>query len=532
MFTNQKTKIARSPVQEFPASIPKGHQWRSWMRFSKVSLVVAAVGGMLLTGSSAFAGVVDGPTVSAEVGHALSMPLRTMTRMRTQPVGEAVNTPVGTTAGLNFEGQKASAGQLYSDAIGAAGATQYVQLVNVSYTIYDKTTGAVLAGPIAENALWSTFGGSCQTSTAGDGTVSYDQAAGRWILSHHAVPVGGPNLNCIAVSTTSDATGTYNLYGFALSNQFPDKPKIAIWPDAYYISQDLLDANKVFIRSQSCALDRTAMLAGNPNAQSICFQGSISLPTFLPATWEGQTPPPAGAAAYFFQLDQRPQTPNTLNWFLMHVDFVNPANSTFTAQTPITLPTYKDTCPNFKPCVTEPGTTNLLAGWGDRMMYRIIYRNFGDHESIVMTHSVQQGTGAAQYAGIRWYEFRTPLTPVLYQKGTYAPDANFRWVPSIAMDKKGDVLIGYNVSGPTVHPSLRYSGWKVGELKGKLETEASVMEGGGSELPTNKSWSSFSSMAVDPVDDCTFWFTGQYYATSQISKWNTRIASFKFSTCQ
>lgn len=500
------------------------------MRFQRSLCIAAVASAMLLPCLPAFAGVVDGPTAGAEVGHAISMPLRSYA-VRPAPIHGGAITPTAATAGLNFEGQKAIAGQLYSDAIGAVGATQYVQLVNVSYTIYDKTNGHVLAGPIAENALWSTFGGSCQTSTAGDGTVNYDQVAGRWILSHHGVPVGGPNLNCIAVSTTSDATGTYNLYAFALTNQFPDKPKIGIWPDAYYVTQDLLDTNKVFVRSQSCGLDRAAMLAGT-FAQSVCFQGSISLPTFMPVNWEGQTPPPAGSLAYFFQLDQRPQVPNTLNMFLMHVDFVNLANSTFTGPTVITLPTYKDTCPNFKPCVTQLDTTNVLAGWGDRMMYRIVYRNFGDHESIVMTHSIQQGTGASQSSGIRWYEFRTPLTPTIFQKGTLAPDTNFRWVPSIAMDKKGDVLVGYNVSGPTLHPAIRYSGWKVGDPKGKLEAEASIMEGSGSQQATNKSWSSYTSMTVDPVDDCTFWYTAQYYASDQLSKWNTRIASFKFPSCQ
>jgi hypothetical protein len=492
----------------------------------------------LLACSFAVAGEVDGPVVRGEVNHAVSRPLREYAPVRTESVDSAIIHPIDMavihpiTSVLTFAGQ-ATKGQLYPDAIGAVGLTQYVQLVNNQYTIYDKTTGAPVAGPIIENALWSTFGGSCQTSNNGDGTVNYDQAANVWVFSHHAVPTGGPYLNCVAVSTSPDATGTYYLYAFALTQQFPDKPKIGVWPDAYYLSQDLLSpTNKDFVRSQACALQRSAMIAGT-FALSVCFQGSISLPTFVTTSWDGQTPPPAGEPAFFWELDQRPnQGRNNLNAFQFHVDFTSLANNTFTGPVAIALPAYTDACPNLKPCIPQPGTTNVVQSWSDRLMYRITYRNFGTYESVLITHSVTQGTGTAMHSAIRWYEFRTPLTPVIYQTQSYSPDkTTWRWMPSMAQDQFGDIAVGYNVSSSTVFPGVSYSGRLATAKTGTMGAEISLVAGGGSQQASNANWSSYTSMTVDPVDDCTFWYTAPYYKTSSLEGWSTIITSFRFPTC-
>jgi hypothetical protein len=407
-----------------------------------------------------------------------------------------------TTAGLNFDGAK-GAGYNYSDVTGAAGATQYVQVVNLKYTIFNKTTGALILGPVNESALWSKFGGPCQTSNNGDGTVMYDAGAGRWVLQHHAEPAGGPYLDCVAVSATSDATGAYHLYGFELTVNLPDQPKLAIWPDAYYIGQNLLNPKtKSFVASQACALDRTNMLLGNA-ANAICFQGSISLPTILPVTWVGPTPPPAGAQEYFFELDQRPgQGVNQMNEFLFHVDFTTLTNSTFAPAGSFVVPSYKDACT--AACVPELDTTNKMKATGDRLTGPLVYRNFGDHESVLLTHSVSTGTSTSAPSGIRWYEVRTPLTPVIHQYGTYAPDTNYRWVPSIGMDQMGDIAIGYSVSSATMHPAIRYTGWTPADTLGQMETETSLIEGTGSQQSTNSTWSNYSGMSLDPSDDCTF----------------------------
>jgi len=500
------------------------------MKSQRIFSLSAVVCLTLLTCSFALAGETEGPFIKGEVNHSVSRPMRELAPVRAD-IGERFAPAI--TGLLNMAGQKAPGGQLYSDATGAVGATQYVQLVNSEYTIYDKTTGAAIAGPIAENSLWATFGSSCQTSNNGDGTVMYDQLANVWVFQHHAVPTGGPYLNCIAVSTSSDATGTYFLYAFALTLEFPDKPRIGLWPDAYYISQDVLDpTTKVFVRSQACALERSSMLAGT-FAHSICFQGSISLPTFVTSTLDGQTLPPAGEQAFFWQLDQRPGVgKNNLNSFLFHVDWVTSTNSTFTGPVSNALPSYTDACNNFKPCIPQPGTTTVLQGWGDRLIGRVTYRNFGTYESILMAHAVTQGLSTAAHAAIRWYEYRTPLTPVIFQWNTYSPDkTTWRWIPTIAQDQFGDIAVGYNVSGTTVYPGLRYAGHVPTDRNGLLEPEINVVTGAGVENGTNKSWSSYGGMALDPVDDCTFYFTGQYYATSSQEGWSTQIASFRFPSC-
>jgi hypothetical protein len=497
---------------------------------SRKSYSVAAVAiTALLACSFAVAGETEGPVIRGEVNHTVSRALRDYAPLRT----EAANLVTRNISSvLTFAGQ-ATKGQLYPDAIGAVGQTQYVQLVNNQYTVYDKTSGAVIAGPVTENALWSTFGSSCQTSNNGDGTVDYDQAANVWVFSHHAVPTGGPYLNCVAVSTSPDATGTYYLYAFALTQQWPDKPKIGVWPDAYYLSQDLLTpTTKDFVRSQACALQRSAMIAGT-FALSVCFQGSISLPTFVTTSWDGQTPPPTGEVAFFWQLDQRPNAGrNNLNAFQFHVDFTTLANNTFTGPVAIALPAYTDTCPNLKPCVPQPGTTNVVQSWGDRLMYRITYRNFGTYESVLMAHSVTQGAGTAAHSAIRWYEFRTPLTPVIYQSQTYSPDTTtWRWLPSMAQDQFGDIAVGYNVTSSTVYPGISYAGRQFSAKLGTMGAEISLVAGGGSQQATNANWSSYSSMTLDPVDDCTFWYTGPYYKTSSLEGWSTIITSFRFPSC-
>ena len=496
------------------------------------SLATAATA--LLACSVAFAGEIEGPIVNHAVTHTVSRPMRELPRL-SRPSFQAALAP--TISGLlNVAGQGSKPGVLYSDASGAAGLTQYVQLVNNTYTIYDKSTGAVIAGPIAQNSLWSTSGDVCATAnTSDDGTVMYDQLANVWVLQHHAAPSGGPYLNCVAVSTSSDATGTYYIYDFQLTMQFPDKPRLALWPDAYYISQDVLDpTTKVFQRSQVCALQRDAMLAGvgNGNVNTICFQGSISLPTFVVTSLEGQTLPPAGEVEFVWQLDQRPnQGKNNLNSFQFHVDWSNPNNSTMTGPVANLLPAYTDACNNFKPCVPQPGTTNVLQGWGDRLTGRVTYRNFGTYESVVMNHSITRTTTAGSRAAIRWYEYRTPLTPVIFQTGVISPDTTYRWNGGIAQDQFGDIAVGYNVSSSTVYPGIRYAGHASTDKAGMMETEINLVTGAGSQTGTNKNWSSFSTMSIDPVDDCTFYYTNQYYATSSQSGWKTQIASFRFPSC-
>jgi hypothetical protein len=403
--------------------------------------------------------------------------------------------PLSTISGLNFEGQMAnSSSWLQPDANGAVGATQYVQWVNTSFSIYDKSTGALIEGPVAGKSLWSGFAGACSMTNNGDPIVEYDKAAARWVFTQRSTPSGGPNYQCVAVSTTSDATGTFYRYAFPLPNNFPDYPKLGVWSDGYYLSINMMFPTAPFnyIGPYVCALQRSAMLTG-ASATSQCFQLSSNYVSLLPSDLDGLTAPPSGSPDYFIELGS-----NSLNLWQFHVDFSNSSNTTLTGPTNIPVSAFNLTCSN-QACVSQPGTSEQLTTWDDRMMYRFAYRNFGSYESLVALHTVVVGNRVAP----RWYELRSPGTnPYIYQGGAYAPDSNSRWMGSIAMDQLGDIAFGYSVSGPSTYPSIRYTGRLATDPTGTLESENTIMNGSGSE-PSVNNWGDYTSMSVDPSDDCT-----------------------------
>lgn len=475
----------------------------------------------------------DGAQISAvevipAVYHGTSLPVQ-------QIVSEAVNThPANASAGgtgtvstlieLTFDGIGSSPRQLTADTSGAVGATQYVQSVNTEFAVYDKTTGALVLGPVQLNSIFKGFGGPCQTSDLGDSSTQYDKAAGRWVLSRHTS--GPPYYECFAVSTTSDATGSYYLYAFKMpTSDFPDYPKVGVWPDGYYVSFNLAQKNRV-VAAQPCAVDRNSMLIGSP-ATMICFQVTAkgNGRTLLPSDLDGATPPPSGAPNYFLGLNI-----NSLRLYKFHVDFLNPTNSTFKGPTILRVNNFAKAC-NGKICVPQLDTGQLVDSVGDRPMNRVAYRNFTTYDVLVATHSVAVGNPSV--SAIRWYEIRNPLgPPTIHQQGTFRPDSNFRWVGSIGMDKFGDIAVGYSVSGHKMHPAIRYTGRIPTDPLGKLEKEASIIEGSGSQQPTNHNWNDVSSLSIDPVDDCTFWYTNQYYKTDSVSRWSSHIASFRFASCR
>ena len=427
---------------------------------------------------------------------------------------------VGTSAGLNFDGVSAAvSGWAVPDTNGAVGTTQYVQWVNTSYAVYSKTSGALLLGPLAGNRLWTGFGGACETNNNGDIIAQFDKLANRWVMTQHATPAGGPYFQCVAVSTTSDATGSFYRYAFQLTTLFPDYPKLGVWPDAYYLTINLQTATFGNGGGTMCALDRNSMLNGAA-ATSICFSTSSVFTSLLPADLDGANPPPAGAPNYLLSLGA-----NALNLWKFHVDFVTPANSTFNGPSGIPVSPFSQACGGGV-CVPQVGTTQTLDSLGDRLMYRLAYRHFQDgHESLVVAHSV----GAP--AGIRWYEIQSPgATPVISQQGTFSPDGSWRWMPSIAMDHIGDIAVGYSESSASMNPGIYYTGRVPSDPPGTMEAETLIFQGGGSEVGSNR-WGDYSSMSVDPVDDCTFWYTNEYLPASGSRNWHTRIASFKFPAC-
>jgi hypothetical protein len=405
------------------------------------------------------------------------------------------------------------------DTEGTVGATQYVQWVNTSFAVFNKSTGALIAGPTAGNTLWSGFGGGCQTNNDGDPIVLYDKLAQRWIFSQFSVSTT-PYLQCIAVSTTSDATGTYHRYSFQYSN-FDDYPKMGVWPDAYYETFNMFAGGTTFVGADACAYDRNAMLAGSAATQ-VCFQQGTSVGGLLPSDLDGTTAPPAGSPNYMLYFGT-----NNLNLYKFHVNFATPASSTFTGPTVINVAAFSPLCGGGT-CVPQPSTTQQLDSLADRLMYRLAYRNFGSHESLVVNHSVVAGSGG----GVRWYEIQNPSgTPIVAQQSTFAPDSNYRWMGSVAMDHVGDLALGYSVSSSSVSPSVRFAGRVPTDPASTLESEVNIVSGTGSQNGGLSRWGDYSAMQVDPVDDCTFWFTEEYMKTTGAFNWNTRIANFKFPGC-
>jgi hypothetical protein len=415
---------------------------------------------------------------------------------------------------------------------GAAGLTQYVQYVNTTYQVFDKS-GNTLLGPLSGNDFWSGFAGSCQTDNSGDTVVRFDAAAQRWVVSQFALNGAAPDYECVAVSTTSDATGSYYRYAFPFNN-FPDYPKMGVWPDAYYFTFNNFNIEgTAFVGANACAADRTEMLLGAA-ATMQCFQQDSSQFGMLPSDLDGANPPAAGTPNFFMELD--PDGSANLSMFAFHVDFVTPSNSTFTGPTLIPVPAFTPLCADVSrnACVPQPTAgSDMLEGLSDRLMYRLVYRNFNDHTTLLVSHTVVAGSSS----GVRWYEIHDPeTTPAVYQSGTFAPDSQYRWMSSVAMDQDQDIAVGYSWSSSVAgdYPSLVYAGRAPGDTLGTLENEVVLLAGEGSQSSGYDRWGDYTSMTVDPTDDCTFWFTEEYLKSTGENggfNWSTAVGSFSFPGC-
>jgi uncharacterized membrane protein len=414
---------------------------------------------------------------------------------------------------------------------GDVGPHHYVQVVNDDFAVFDKS-GAVLFGPVAVNTLWSGFGGGCETSTDGDATVLYDSIADRWMISQSS-ELSNPSLQCVAISQTPDPTGAYYRYSFSYPfvNVYP---LLGVWPDAYYATFEMVDplGNRT-PGPKACAYDRASMLTGAPATQQ-CFDVPNGYTVLLPADLDGTRLPPTGAPNPIVAMGLFDGTGNgsTLAAWKFHVDWLNPANSTLSGPTTLSVDPYQLTCATQSlTCIPQLNGAQLVS-LGDLLMYRLAYRNFADgHQSLVVNHSVVAGASS----GVRWYELRLdPLgNPSVFQQGTYAPDANWRWMGSAAMDQLGNIALGYSTSSSSLTPSIRYTGRLATDPAGQMtQGETTVIAGGGSQTGAlNEVWGGLSMMAIDPTDDCTFWYTNEYIPADGALNWRTRIASFKFPSC-
>jgi hypothetical protein len=424
----------------------------------------------------------------------------------------------------------------------AVGATQFVQFVNDTFAVFDKSTGNLIYSPASGNTLWQNLGAPCSSSKNLDEIAQYDKLANVWVM---LMPLfTNPSYLCIAVSTTSDATGSWNLYAFEIPTNsslcqchpMPDYPKLAVWPDAYYVAYDEA-VDVTYEGAGACAVDRNSMLSGAAATMQCFTNDGTSNGLWLAADLDGATPPPSGEPDYFLNLDPDDES---LDLWQFHVDWTTPGNSTFTGPTNIPVTAFKEPCGDtavlFNPednCVPQAGTTREVNAYGDRLMYRLAYRNFGSYESLVANHTVQVTTGSDQ-TGIRWYELENPGSGFeVSQQGTYAPDSDYRFMGSIAMDRLGDIAVGYSVSGSGISPSIRYAGRVPSDPAGEMESEIDALTQAGiahGSWTSSTRWADYSGMSLDPVDDCTFFYTTEYVPTTG-STWSTRIVSFSFPSC-
>ncbi|HWR35748.1 MAG TPA: hypothetical protein VN622_07760 [Clostridia bacterium] len=441
--------------------------------------------------------------------------------------GPLVATPLSGFEGVGLGNYSVNAAP--PDTNGSVGDTQYIQWVNEAFAIFDKSTGAMVGSPKNGNTLWQNFGGGCQNNNDGDPIVLWDKQAHRWLMSQFSVSTT-PYLQCIAVSQTADANGAWNLYAYSYGTDFNDYGKFGIWADGYYAAYNMFANGSTFKGSKICAFDRAAMLAGTA-ATSQCVQLSTSYGGLLPADIDGSTLPPVGTPEYFVNFGT-----NVLNVWKYKVDFANAANTTLTGPTAVAVSAFTRACSGGT-CVPQPGTSVKLDSLADRLMYRLAYRNLGAAgERMVVNHSVSVGSGKQSYAGVRWYELSATGGNVsVRQQGTFAPDSNYRWMGSVAMDKQGNIMMGYSKSSSSVYPSLWYTARAAGDALGTMGTEAQMLAGGGSQGRylggSLTRWGDYSSISVDPTDDCTMFFTTEYLKSSGAFNWSTWVSKVKMPGC-
>ena len=442
--------------------------------------------------------------------------------------------------GVGFIGPEGTAtGRNPSDNSLAVGPDHIVQIVNSKLAVFSKkgakydVTGKVLYGAVNTNTLFKGFGGPCEAMNNGDAVVRYDQLAGRWLYTmpiFRRIPdrTEEPYAMCYALSKDGDPLGPYYRYEFR-RKLFPDYPRPAVWPDGYYNPTSTGDT---VIQKHDCIADRAKMLEGKDATEQCLIIDGVN---FLNnSDVDGAAAPPAGApnimiAAGGSQLRENVQDDGLYAW-KVHVDWQNPKNTAAIGPVKIAVAPYHYLCGGqLTNCVPQPDTTRRLDAQGDKIMQRLIYRNIDGHESIVAVHSVYSSAGAG---GVRWYELRLDgkRDPILYQQGTYAPDQFYRWMASPGMDRLGNIGIGYSFGGTPNYAGQRFAGRMAGDPLGQLTVHETVMATGAASQTYGNRWEDYASLAMDPSDDCTFWYVGDYYQASA-TNYSSRIGGFRMPGC-
>ena len=477
--------------------------------------------------------------------HGIDAAIQNSYRTNSVTAEPLIAAPENSFDGLSSDDNAAVLGVRYlpPDTVGDVGPNHYVQAVNTLVRVYSRT-GTPLTPAFLMSQLFSVLGAPCGTNDDGDPIVLYDQAADRWLISQFVA--SSPYQQCIAISQTGDPTGAYHAYAFQMPNtKFNDYPHFGVWPDGYYMTDNQFQSGLFFAGAGVFAFDRARMLVGDPSAGFIYFDLASNDGGMLPSDWDGTNTPPAGAPNYFaqFTAGEFGDTADAMRVWEFRANFTTPALSTFTehASSPVPVAAFNPTNPSGRLDIEQPSpatSSSYLDSIQDRLMHRLQYRNFGTHESLVVTHTVNVGTGttvATHRASVRYYELRRVGASnwAVNEQATFAPaDGINRWMGSAAMNGLGDLAVGYSVSSTTVAPGIRYAGRLANDPPGGLmQGEAVLINGSGSQTSTSGRWGDYSSINVDPVDDCTFWYTTEYYAASSSAGWRTRIGSFKVGTC-
>jgi hypothetical protein len=435
----------------------------------------------------------------------------------------AMPTPSISFAGMNLSANGAG---WPPDPNGDVGLNYYIQVVNTSIGIYNKSTGAVVSTTTFDSFFPSAVGSPCDNYNNGDPIVHFDPYSQRWILYDFAWSGSGDgSYFSIAASQTSDPTGAWWTYCYHADNTLVnDYPKSGIWNDGIYMTANMFTFAGSFQHAKVWAFKKPDIYNGTLVVQSIT-DSAWEAWSILPANAKGSTAPPSGAPNYMYALDADEYgSPgiDAIYWWRFYVDWTTPANTVWDGSYAMNVAAYTLTASE----VPQPGTSNTLDSLFGRLMYPANYRNFGSYASVYLNHVCDVSGVKAE----RWYEIRINSgTSSIYQQSSYSPDSNHRWMGSIAGDKNGNMALGYSVSSSSVYPSIRYAGRLATDTLNQLsQGEASLIAGSGSQTTYDR-WGDYTSMTIDPVDDETFWYTNEYY-TSTGTNWQTRIGAFKFSS--
>jgi hypothetical protein len=568
--------------------ILRGTRRRLWL--AGAAAVTAAITAAICAGAASNSSAAttragtQGPTFTWDVAHDVSPTLRELARDRIpgdaeDPANEVEGGPIAQgeghsadgalqsvmppttipSTGQNFEGLSNQANfNIFGfrvnppDPNGEVGPNNYVEMINLVFGVYDKS-GNLLLGPVDTGTLWSGFEIPDCTDPSGDPVVMYDQLMDRWVLSQFTTR--GPEYwNCVAVSTTSDPTGSYYRYAFSTGPNFPDYPKYGNWTDSYVITTREFGPT-IEYGIGVYGLEKNKMVNGLP-ARSVRFFIDGNVPENLPLVGDGLLPADVDGK-------QKPKTDTSiplvgtqddgagygatfdaLNIWDLNVKWRSTPVASLVLNTQLPTAPFDSIfpcAPTSRDCLPQPGITNPaqyldILSYRQRPTFRLAYRNFKNYETMVTNQSVEASPGVA---GVRWYEIRrVGTTYSIQQQGTFAPgDGVHRWMGSIAQDKNGDMGLGYSVvNGTTVYPGIRYTGRLAGDPAGQMTLgEGTIINGSGVQRTTNSRWGDYTDLTVDPVDDCTFWYVNEYYTLAgQISStagWQTRIASFKLPGC-